>query len=134
MWVRVCRFRALNAPTLVAVGIGSIDTMTTADVRDAAAAFAAAVPYDAHLATRVPSTTLSTAADSAAAIVEGVLLARYRFSLRSVESGAVPLESLTLIAAEGEQAAVTEGSRRGSAADPSGSCSAATSPPAPPGC
>ena len=82
--------------------------MTTADVRDAAAAFASAVPYDANLATRVPSTTLSTAADSAAAIVEGVLLARYRFSLRSAESGAVPLESLTLIAAEGEQAAVTK--------------------------
>ena len=106
-------FPRAEPPTLVAVGLGSIDAMTTADVRDAAAAFAAAVPYDAHLATRVPSTTLSTAADSAAAIVEGVLLARYRFSLRSVESGAVPLESLTLIAAEGEQAAVTEGSRRG---------------------
>ena len=84
-------FPSAKAPTLVAVGIGELDAMTPADVRDAAAAFASAVPYDANLATRVPSTSLITAAESAAAIVEGVLLARYRFSLRSTESGAVPV-------------------------------------------
>jgi leucyl aminopeptidase len=106
-------FPSAKAPTLVAVGIGELDAMTLADVRDAAAAFASAVPYDANLATRVPSTSLATAAESAAAIVEGVLLARYRFSLRSTDSGPVPVASLTLIAPEGEQSAVEEGSRRG---------------------
>ena len=106
-------FPSAEAPTLVAVGIGELDAMTPADVRDAAAAFASAVPYDANLATRVPSTSRLTAAESAAAIVEGVLLARYRFSLRSAESGAVPVAALTLIARDGEQSAVTEGSQRG---------------------
>ena len=106
-------FPSAEAPTLVAVGIGDLDAMTPADVRDAAAAFASAVPYDAKLATRVPSTSLTTAAESAAAIVEGVLLARYRFSLRSAESGAVPVASLTLIAPDGERSAVEEGARRG---------------------
>ena len=101
-------FPSAAAPTLVAVGIGELHAPTPADVRDAAAAFASAVPYDANLATRVPSTSLTSAADSAAAIVEGALLARYRFSLRSVESGAIPVKSLTLIAPEGQQAAVDE--------------------------
>lgn len=106
-------FPSAKAPTLVAVGVGELDAMTLADVRDAAAAFASAVPYDANLATRVPSTSLITAAESAAAIVEGALLARYRFSLRSADSGPVPVTSLTLIAPEGEQSAVEEGARRG---------------------
>jgi leucyl aminopeptidase len=106
-------FPSAKAPTLVAVGIGELDAMTLADVRDAAAAFASAVPYDANLATRVPSTSMIAAAESAAAIVEGVLLARYRFSLRSTDSGPVPVASLTLIAPEGEQSAVEKGSRRG---------------------
>ena len=52
-------FPSAEAPTLVAVGIGDLDAMTPADVRDAAAAFASAVPYDANLATRVPSTSLT---------------------------------------------------------------------------
>ena len=106
-------FPSPEAPTLVAVGIGDLDAMTPAAVRDAAAAFASAVPYDPNLATRVPSTSLTTATESAAAIVEGVLLARYRFNLRSVEAGAVPVASLTLIAPDGAQAAVEEGARRG---------------------
>ena len=106
-------FPASGTPVLVAVGLGHIDEMTTATVRDAAAAFANAVPYDAHLATRVPRSPLMTAAEAAAAIVEGVLLARYRFSLRSTESGPVRIASLTLVAPDGERAAVEQGAARG---------------------
>ncbi len=84
-------FPASGAPVLVAVGVGELATMDAAAVRDAAAAFATAVPYDAHLATRIPRSERMTTAESAAAVVEGVLLARYRFSLRSADVGPVPV-------------------------------------------
>ncbi len=107
-------FPTASGPTLVAVGLGEIEAMDAAAVRDAAAAFASAVPFDGDLATRVPRSQRMTVAEAAAAIVEGVLLARYRFSLRSTESGAVRVDSLTLLAPEGEREAVEDGVRRGS--------------------
>ncbi len=106
-------FPASGSPVLVAVGIGEPAAMDAAAVRDAAAAFAGAVPFDGHLATRVPSSERLTAAEAAAAIVEGVLLARHRFSLRSSEKGMTPVASLTLVAPEGERAAVEAGAARG---------------------
>lgn len=110
---RALAFAGSGVPVLVAVGVGEIEDLDSAAVRDAAAAFAAAVPFDARLATRVPRSGRMSLSESAAAIVEGVLLARYRFSLRSVETGAVPVTSLTLVAPEGETAAVEEGAARG---------------------
>ena len=107
-------FPTASGPTLVAVGLGDVAEMDAAAVRDAAAAFAMAVPFDGDLATRVPRSPRMTVADAAAAVVEGVLLARYRFSLRSKESGAVRVDSLTVLAPEGEREAVEEGVRRGS--------------------
>ena len=106
-------FPSTTAPVLVAVGLGEVAAMDAAAVRDAAAAFAGAVPHDAHLATRVPRSEHVTTAEAAAAIVEGVLLARYRFSLRSTDEGPVRVASLTLVAPEGERAAVEEGVARG---------------------
>jgi leucyl aminopeptidase len=106
-------FPASGTPVLVAVGLGDLERMDAAAVRDAAAAFAGAVPSDRHLATRVPRSELMTTADAAAAVVEGVLLARYRFSLRSTDEGTTPLASLTLVAPPGERAAVEEGAARG---------------------
>ena len=106
-------FPAGSLPVLVAVGVGELAELDSAAVRDAAAAFAAAVPFDAHLATRVPRSEHMTVAEAAAAVVEGVLLARYRFSLRSKETGPVRVASLTLVAPEGEVAAVEEGAERG---------------------
>lgn len=86
-----------------------------AEVRNAAAAFARAVPQDARLATRVPVGAGLSAHDAAAAIVEGVLLARYRFSLasRPDASAPVPVRSLVLVAPEGEHESVAAGARRG---------------------
>jgi len=106
-------FPRSGTPVLVAVGVGERADLTPATVRDAAAAFANAVPFDAHLATRVPQSPRMSVADSAAAIVEGVLLARYRFSLRSTETGPVRIASLTLVAPEGEREAVEQGAARG---------------------
>ena len=111
--VKALAFPASGEPILVAVGVGELDALTTAKVRDAAAAFARTVPQDARLAAQVPSTTTLTASDAAAAIVEGVLLSRYQFSLRSTPRGPVGVTSLVLIAPPDEEAEVTSGVSRG---------------------
>lgn len=106
-------FPSSASPVLVAVGVGKVAELGTAQVRDAAAAFARSVPNDARLATRVPATDALSAADAAAAIVEGVLLARYRFSLKSEPRGPVAVTDLVLVAPDGQTDAVAEGARRG---------------------
>jgi leucyl aminopeptidase len=106
-------FPGSGVPVLVAVGVGELDGLDAAAVRDAAAAFATAVPFDAHLATRVPHSDRMSVSQAAAAIVEGVLLARYRFSLRSTEADTVRVASLTLVAPHDDVAAVEEGAARG---------------------
>ncbi|NTW38429.1 MAG: leucyl aminopeptidase [Cellulomonadaceae bacterium] len=106
-------FPGSGAPVLVAVGVGSLAALDAAGVRDAAAAFSTVVPHDARLATRVPSTATLAPDVAAAAIVEGVLLARYRFSLRSTPSVPVPVTELVLVAGEGDVDAVRAGAARG---------------------
>ena len=106
-------FPSANRPVLVGVGTGDPARLTAAGLRDAAAAFARAVPQDAALAARVPGTTQVPVDLAAAAIVEGILLARYQFSLRSVPSGPVPLGSLVLEAPEGAVDEVRAGAARG---------------------
>lgn len=108
-------FPRLQGPALVAVGIGDPAELTPAALRDAAAAFAAAVPNDADLATQVPAVAGLAVEDAAAAIVEGVLLTRYRFSLRSTPRPEAAVESLTLVAPAGQSDAVRAGAARGTA-------------------
>jgi leucyl aminopeptidase len=104
-----------GGPALVAVGIGASDELSVTALRDAAAAFARAVPRDATLAFRVPVSTAVTPAAASAAIVEGVLLARHRFDLRSTPrpGDAVALASLVLVAPPGADETVAEGAARG---------------------
>jgi leucyl aminopeptidase len=71
-----------DRPALVAVGIGAEGDLDMTTLRSAAAAFARAVPHDSRLAFTVPSLATESAADAAQAVVEGVLLARYDYSLR----------------------------------------------------
>ena len=106
-------FPRSGTPVLVAVGLGGLTDLSPATIRDAAAAFANAVPFDSHLATRVSRSGQMTAAEAAAAIVEGVLLARYRFSLRSRTVVPVQVASLTLVAPAEDRSAVEEGATRG---------------------
>lgn len=106
-------FPADDAPVRVAVGVGDVATLDAAAVRDAAAAFARAVPDDPSLATRVPVTDSLDAGAAAAAIVEGILLARHRYSLRSASSGPAIVSSLVLVAPDGMNDEVTAGAARG---------------------
>jgi leucyl aminopeptidase len=102
-----------DGPSLVAVGVGPSGTLDQAALRRAAAAFARAVPDDAVLASTVPEVPTLPAADAAAAIVEGVLLARYRFDMRSAPRGPVPVTELVLSAPPGIQDEAHAGADRG---------------------
>ena len=104
-----------QGPALVAVGIGDAGRVTAAALRDAAAAFARAVPRDGALAFHVPGLGPVAPDEAAAAIVEGVLLARHRFDLRSAPkpADAVAVTSLELVAPDGARDAVAAGAARG---------------------
>jgi leucyl aminopeptidase len=93
-----------DGPTLVAVGIGDVDALDVTALRDAAAAFARAGSSSAELAFLLPPP--GPPIDAAAqAVVEGVLLARYRYdALRTSPAGTV-LAGLTVVAPNGEAAA-----------------------------
>src|SRR5262245_39046294 len=79
--------RSSGAP-LVAVGAGQLEQLSPATLRDAAAAFARAVPGHTDLALTAPGQGSMDADAAAQAAVEGALLARYRFDLRSERTGA----------------------------------------------
>jgi leucyl aminopeptidase len=100
-----------DGPDLVAIGTGT-GQLSLAELRDAAAAFARAVPKHAALATNLADAAGDTAA-AAQAVVEGVLLARYRFESLKSDGDKSPLDSLTLIAPSDRQRAVDAGIARG---------------------
>jgi leucyl aminopeptidase len=100
-----------DGPDLVAIGTGS-GQLSLAELRDAAAALARAVPKHATLATNLPDAAGDTAA-AAQAVVEGVVLARYRFESLKSNGERSPLHSLTLVAPAERQRAVETGIARG---------------------
>ena len=106
-------FPSATSPVLVAVGAGVAEALTVAKLRLAAAAFARAVPHDSALAAVVPAVAGVPVAEAAAAIVEGILLARYEFSLKSTPSVAKPVEAIVLVAPDGASDEVREGGARG---------------------
>ncbi|MFZ4896487.1 leucyl aminopeptidase family protein [Plantibacter sp. Mn2098] len=110
---RAIAFPSSKPPVRVAVGIGAVGALSTASIRDAAAAFARAVPNDARLASHVPATAEVSAEAAAAAIVEGILLARYAYSLRSELRGPVAIASIVLISPESQEDAVASGAATG---------------------
>ncbi len=101
-----------GGPDVVAVGIGE-GALTTAQIRDAAAAFARAVPHYATLATGLHQAAAGPAADAARAVVEGVVLARYRFPPLKADPAVTPVSALCLVAPAPAAAAVEQGGRWG---------------------
>lgn len=85
-----------KGPTLVAVGIGPRAAIDTTKLRDAAAAFAKAAEAHERIAMPVPESSMS-ATDAAQAIVEGAVLARYRYLLREKTPSPKPLRELTVV-------------------------------------
>ena len=68
-----------DGPSVVAVGIGDPRELDAARLRDAAAAFARAAAKHGHLATTLADVAGTDAAAAGQAVVEGILLARYRY-------------------------------------------------------
>jgi leucyl aminopeptidase len=107
------RMPQADGPTLVAIGVGDPDALDAAKVRDAAAAFGRATARYSRLAvdlTRLPD---MPAGEAAQALVEGVLLARYRYDALRNEPRAIPLAELTLVAGADRADAVAAGAERG---------------------
>ncbi len=103
-----------DGPTLVAIGIGDPDALTPNKLRDAAAAFARAAAKHGSLATALAEIAPGVAADVAAqAIVEGVILARYRYGALKREVPTAGLRELTLVSTPPRAAAVQRGADRG---------------------
>ncbi len=96
---------------VVAIGTGA-GQLSLAELRDAAAAFARAVPKHSALATSLHEAGGDTAT-SAQAVVEGVVLARYRFESLKSNGERPQLESLTLLSPAERQRAVEAGIARG---------------------
>ena len=104
-----------SGQVLVAVGIGTSETINAAFVRDLAADFARAVPHQLHLAIQTPSSPIALAPrEFAQAVTEGVLLARWRFYLGKGHEQSL-LDSLVLVAPDEIADEVREGVRIGTA-------------------
>jgi leucyl aminopeptidase len=108
----------LSLPTpdgaiVVAVGVGDAAALDANNLRNAAAAFARAAGSHAHLAFDLTGTSTLAADAAAQAVVEGVLLARYRYDpLRRAPKGTA-VSSLTIVCGSGDQASAEHGVRRG---------------------
>ena len=87
-----------DGPTLVLVGVGDPTGIDAARLRDAAASFARGARNHARLAVDLDAVVGVPFDVVAQAIVEGVLLARYRYDAFRQKPSGTPLEALTLVA------------------------------------
>jgi leucyl aminopeptidase len=100
-------------PVVVAVGVGDPDTLDAAGLRDAAAAFARAAGRDGRLATTLGDVTDIDPETAGQAIVEGILLARYRYRAFVDRPSEAPLTALTLVASADRTSGLEAGAARG---------------------
>jgi leucyl aminopeptidase len=104
----------VDGPTVVEVGIGPRASLDAAAIRDAAAAFARAAGRHARLALDLTGVASDLEAELAGqAVVEGVLLARYRYRAFVDKPADVRLAALALVTAPDRAAAMTAGADRG---------------------
>ena len=101
-----------DGPLDVLIGGGDADAVNTTVLRDLGSYLARAVPSQDRLAFVLPSSTLVPIADAAAAVVEGVSLARYAYRIGE-DGPEAKLAALGLIAAEDAIADAEAGASRG---------------------
>ncbi|MBV9355301.1 MAG: leucyl aminopeptidase [Chloroflexi bacterium] len=102
-----------GGPTLAAVGLGDASQLDAAVLRDAAAAFARASARHERVAVELSDTGSLPPDVAAAAVVEGVLLARYRYDPFHTRPATVRLAELSLVAGADRADAVRAGAERG---------------------
>jgi leucyl aminopeptidase len=84
---------------LVAIGIGEVEEIDANGLRSAAAGFARAASQFEHLATNLADLRSVDAEDAGRAVVEGVLLASYRYvGLKNADDAGSKLATLTVVA------------------------------------
>jgi len=103
----------VDGPLLIEFGVGPHAAFDAAVLRDAAAAFARAAVRHARLAVEVSGLAGVEPATAAQAIVEGVLLARYRYRAFFDRANEAHLAALTLVAPADQVAAFAAGAARG---------------------
>jgi len=102
-----------DGPTIVAIGIGEVHELDAAKLRDAAAAFARAVGKHSRLCTTLADVPNVPPEVAGQAVIEGMLLARYRFDSLKQETLGPRLTDLSLVAGSKRADAVSEGAERG---------------------
>jgi leucyl aminopeptidase len=101
-----------DGATQIAVGIGD-DGITTATLRNAAAALVRAAGKRASIATTLADVEGVDAAAAAQAVVEGALLAAYRYHGLKTEPAPAGLQELTLVVGERRTSGAQTGVGRG---------------------
>ncbi|MFZ9629101.1 MAG: leucyl aminopeptidase [Ilumatobacteraceae bacterium] len=102
-----------DGPTLVAVGIGDPTKITTTVLRNAAAAVVRGAGKRAVVATTLADLPGIDATRAGQAVVEGALLAAYRFSGIKKTANTSALTDLVLVAGEARSRGVSTGAERG---------------------
>ncbi len=103
----------LNGPLFIAVGAGPRDKQTVPVLRDVAAAFARAAHRQARIALSVGASFEIAAATVGQTLVEGVLLARYRYVELKPSTQHVDLVSLDIVVRSDQVAEVKRGAHTG---------------------
>lgn len=102
-----------GGPTKIAVGLGQRDELDAAKLRDAAAAFARAAKGHTNVAALCRAFDGIASDDAAQALVEGALLARYRYRAhKPTTEREQPLDRLTLVVDAAELKNAEEGTER----------------------
>jgi leucyl aminopeptidase len=103
-----------DGPTMIEIGVGPRAELGASAIRDAAAAFARAASRHANLAVDLTGVASELEARVAGqAVVEGVLLARYRYRGFTDATGEEELRTLTLVAPSNRARSVATGAQRG---------------------
>lgn len=97
-----------NGSRLILVGVGE-SALTPTSLRDAAAAFSRATPHNSEIGFTLPGGFDPT--EAAQVVVEGILLARYRYDALKSRTSVAPVTSLTLVSSDSDLA--TSGAERG---------------------
>ena len=104
----------VDGPTMIEIGVGTRAALGHAAIRDAAAAFARA--SQKHGAIAIDLTGVASALEArvaAQAVVEGVLMARYRYRAFRNQPDDDPLTEVVLVAPANRVRGVTSGVERG---------------------
>jgi leucyl aminopeptidase len=102
-----------DGPSVVAVGVGERAALDASGLRDAAAAFARIAGKHAHVATTLAGVDAVPPDVAGQVVVEGMLLARYRYSPLKRDPAVTPLTTVTLVAGAAGSEQVARGAERG---------------------